>query len=850
LKGAFRVRDVEALVGEMTLEEKAALTAGANFWSTAGIERLGIPPVWMTDGPNGARGAALGGEGRALTAACVPCGAALGATWDPALVERIGVLVGAEARTKGCRVLLAPTVNLHRSPLGGRNFESYSEDPLLAGTLAVAYVRGVQSQDVATTVKHFAGNESEFERMTMDAVIDERTLRELYLLPFELAVRDGGALGVMTAYNRLNGVYCSDSEHLLRDILRTEWGFEGFVVTDWGACGTTAGAARAGVDLEMPGPGRFYGPALVDAVKSGDVDEAAVDDAVRRLLRVFARIGALRDPVERVPTSVDRPEDRALAREAAAAGTVLMKNDDALLPLDAESIRTLAVIGPNAARVEIMGGGSAHLPAHYQVSPLRALQDRLGDRVTLLHEPGVDTSRLAPVLADADLSAGDGLLLEVFEGHDFAGAVVERSRRTHTEITFLDPNTAPTRPEFSVRAAAGFTPTDSGPHTFSLAQLGHARLLVDGVVRLDGMTDPPPPGTSFLGFGSAEMTTSVDLQGGRAVELVVEFANVGAPRLSGVRIGCRRPAVPDRLERAVSAAAGADAAVVIVGTGHEWESEGHDRMSMSLPGEQDELIERVLAVNLRTVVVLNAGSVVTMPWAEKARAVLQIWFGGQEMSNALVDVLFGDADPGGRLPTTVPMCLEHNPSYGNFPAENGRLRYGEGGLVGYRWYDTRRLPTRFPFGHGLSYTNFAIGEPRLSAPTFTPGGTLTVDVPVTNTAARAGSEVVQCYVAPTSSRLTRPSKELKAFAKVRLEPGETTVVRLTLDDRSFAYWDDGDSQPADGSVSRPLWMMQPTSTNTRRGWRIEAGTYELRIGRSSSDITHVLPLDIGGQWCD
>ena len=815
-------RDIDAALREMTLEEKAALTAGESFWSTVGIERLGIPPVWMTDGPNGARGATLAGGGRPLTSACMPCGAALGATWDSALVERIGALIGEEARTKGCRVLLAPTVNLHRSPLGGRNFESYSEDPLLAGVLAAAYVRGVRSQGVAATVKHFAGNESEFERMTMNAIIDERALRELYLLPFELAVRDGGALGVMTAYNRLNGVYCSDNEELLRDILRSEWGFEGFVVTDWGACGSTAAAMRAGVDLEMPGPGRFYGDALVEAVKAGEVDETSVDDAVRRLLRVFARVGALDDPVHRVPASIDRPEHRALAREAAASATVLLKNDGALLPLDAGSIRTLAVIGPNAARVEIMGGGSAHLSPHYETSPLQALQDRLGGRLALLHERGVDVSTLAPVLTGPDLTTPDrqpGLSLEMFDGHDFTGSVVERSHRPGTELTFFDPEATRVRPKFSVRAAGRFTPTASGLHTFSLAQLGRARLLIDGVVVLDGMAEPPPPGTSFLGLGSAELTASVDLKGGHAIDLVIEFANTGARALSGVRVGCRRPSDPDMLDRAVSAASRADAAVLVVGTDSEWESEGHDRVSMNLPGMQDDLVERVLAANPRTVVVVNAGSVVTMPWADQARAVLQIWFGGQEMSNALVDVLFGDADPGGRLPTSIPWCLEHNPSYGNFPAENGRVRYGEGVMVGYRWYDTRRLPTRFPFGHGLSYTNFEIGEPRLSAQTFTPGDVLSVDVPVTNTGARAGHEVVQCYVAPPSSRMTRPSKELKAFAKIWLERGQASLVRLSLDDRSFAFWDDGDAVGFGGAGVVHAWQRDRASGTAVDGGR-------------------------------
>ncbi len=353
---------VQQLVTELDLDEKATLLAGADLWSTVAVERLGIPPVGLTDGPNGARGPNLPAaftSGPQLTSICVPCGSALGASWDVDLVERVGSLLGAEARIKACRILLAPTVNLHRSPLGGRNFESYSEDPLLAGRIGAAFVRGAQAHGVACTVKHFAGNESEVDRMVADTIVDERTLRELYLVPFELAVREGGALGMMTSYNRLNGEYCADSSMLLADILRGEWGFEGFVVTDWFASAQTELAIAAGLDLEMPGTGRAYGPALAAAVGEGRVDETAVDLAVARLLGVLDRLGALDAPPEPEPvSSPEGAEDRALAREAATAGTVLLKNDG-VLPLDARQLTRVAVIGPNAARAVVMGGGSA-----------------------------------------------------------------------------------------------------------------------------------------------------------------------------------------------------------------------------------------------------------------------------------------------------------------------------------------------------------------------------------------------------------------------------------------------------------------------------------------------------------
>ncbi|HVN50833.1 MAG TPA: glycoside hydrolase family 3 N-terminal domain-containing protein, partial [Acidimicrobiales bacterium] len=491
-------REIDELVEQLTLDEKASLTAGADNWSTVAIERLDIPSVFVTDGPNGARGPTLPGLGDegTTTAVCVPCGAALGATWDVELLERVGALLGDQARTKACRVLLAPTVNLHRSPLAGRNFESYSEDPLLAGKLAAAFVRGVQRQGVATTVKHFAGNEYETERMSADSVIDERTLRELYLLPFELAVREGGSLGVMTAYNRLNGVYGPDNRALLEDILRGDWGFDGFVVTDWFAQGDTVEAAHAGLDLEMPGPRRFYGGKVADAVRDGKVDEGDLVAAVTRLLGVFDRIGALDDePVG--AKSIDRPEDRALAREAAAAGIVLLKNESDVLPLalphgggggaGGETTK-LAVVGPNAARTSIMGGGSAQLNAHYQVTILDALRDRLGGGVEIVHEPGADIGRSLPPLEPAD-----GFTMEVFVGPDFAGEPIERRAQPNGELWCFGPPSAGAGRDFSVRLSGTFVP-DQGPPgaggrwLLSLAQAGRARLLIDGEILVDGMS--------------------------------------------------------------------------------------------------------------------------------------------------------------------------------------------------------------------------------------------------------------------------------------------------------------------------------------------------------------------------
>ncbi len=841
-------RDLGALIAALDLDEKASLLAGADLWSTVGIDRLGIPPVFLTDGPNGARGPDLPfaeGGGSGPTSTCVPSGAALGATWDVDLLRRVGALVGAEARMKACRVLLAPTVNLHRSPLGGRNFESYSEDPLLAGRLAAAFVQGAQGEGVACTVKHFAGNESEDGRMVVDTVVDERTLRELHLLPFELAVREGGALGLMTSYNRLNGEYLTASA-LLQDLVRDEWGFDGFVVSDWFGFADTERAIEAGLDLEMPGPGRAYGPALADAVRAGTVDEALVDAALGRVLRVLDGLGALDDePVP--PRSDDRPEHRAVAREASAAATVLLRNDG-VLPLDRASISRVALIGPNAGRAVIMGGGSASLSVPTLRSPLDALRDRLGDEVEIVHEPAVDISLTTPEIPGSWLSFDrePGMRVECFAPGDLGGQVLHAETKETGSVTWFG-GPPGVGPECVWRATADLTVDTPGRWTLSLVEIEPARLLVDGEVVVEDTTGDLPAGADFFGMARREQTIDLDLSPDRPVRLVLESTVTKAGLIAGAKLGLRPAVAADGIERAVAAARGADTVIVVVGTDGDWETEGHDRDSMGLPGRQDELVGRVLDVAPDAVVVLNVGSVVTVPWADRCRALVQCWFGGIELAEALTDVLLGDADPGGRLPTTVPVRLEHNPAWGNFPGEDGTILYGERGLVGYRWYESRHLPVAFPFGHGLSYSRFELGTPELSSATHAAGERLTVSVPVTNTGDRAGSEVVQLYVAAGPRPVFRAEKELKAFAKVTLGAGETAVARLELDDRSFARWAEGDPSYAtliERQSVDAAWMPPPSNLDPR-GWIVDPGTYQLHIGRSSAEIAHVVDLDVG-----
>jgi beta-glucosidase len=828
---------IEKLVADLTLDEKASLTAGQDLWTVPGVDRVGIPSVGVTDGPNGARGATLPGP-EAQPTTCVPCGSALGATWDPTLVRRVGALLGQEARARGCHVLLAPTVNIPRSPLAGRNFECYSEDPLLSGTLAAAFIAGAQSERVATTVKHFVGNDAEFERYTMSSVIDERTLREIYLVPFEHAVRDGNVLGVMTGYNRLNGMWCSEDGELLTDILRREWGFEGFVLTDWYGVASTVSSQAAGVDLEMPGPGRAFGPALADAVRRGSVAEADLDDQVGRLLSVYDRLGLL-DAAEGsdAPARPDPDRRATVAREAATASIVLLHNTGVLpLPTD---VRRVAVIGPNADRAVMMGGGSAGVEPDHRTSPVEALRSRLGPGISVAYEPGVDLTRSASILRIP-------LVAEYFGALGCAGVIAHRHDLHATELTHLGPPVPGLDGPFSVRATGRYQPSETGRYVFTLTHVGRARLLVDGAVALDGFVESLPRGPSFMGLGCEELTHEVDLEAGREVEVGIEYDTLGAHGLFAFRVGCRWKPPADLLERAVAAAGDADVAVVVVGTSNEWESEGFDRETLVLPVDQDELVRRVAAANSRTVVLVNTGAPVAMPWVDDVGAVLQIWFGGQEMASAVAAVLVGDSDPGGRLPVTFPARLEDTPTFPTFPGERSEQRYGEGLLVGYRWYEGRRIDVTFPFGHGLSYTTFALGEPVLSAPSLAPGEDLVVTVAVTNTGGRAGTEVVQCYVAPPSGELFRPRQELKAFGKIRLEPGETGGVTLTLNARSFACWDPGTSTTTTLRSRMPLGSMINKGARPDRpsGWRNDTGSYVLHIGRSSADIAWRIPVTV------
>ena len=788
---------IEQLVGDLTLEEKVSLLAGVDWWHTAAIERLGIPALKMSDGPAGVRGAHMSGG---PASSSFPCGTALGATWDVDLVRQVGVELAGELASKGAQLILAPTVNLHRTPLAGRNFECYSEDPFLTARLAVAYIEGVQSQGVGATVKHFVANDSEFERMTISSEVPERALRELYLLPFEAAVREAGTWAIMSGYNKVSGSWCAENEALLTTILREEWGFDGMVVSDWFGTHSTERSATAGLDLEMPGPTLHRGDKLVAAVTGGAVDEAVVDERVRRVLQLVERAGlfeAGERPAERYD---DAPERRAFLRRAASSSIVLLKNEGGLLPLDAATLKTVAVIGPTAANASTQGGGSAQVASPFEVSPLAGLRDGLGDGVEVTFEPGASIGR-GPARLDATRLGDGGLGVSYL---DASGAVVQEEATRRSWFRW-DPQFEPAGPgaEWSVRVVGTYTAAFAGPHAFSLRTAGRVRLWVGDAVAVDAWDATE---------GRRTVGGTVDLDVGQSVDVRLEWA-VANDDL-GLDLRVLEPLPDDLSDRAVAAAAAADVAVVVVGLDSTWETEGRDRTDLSLPGGQAQLVERVAAANPRTVVVVNTGAPIDLSWVDAVPAVVQLWYPGQEGGDALADVLLGAVNPGGKLPTTFARRLEDIPAMLNYPGERGEVHYGEGLFIGYRAFDRTGVAPVFPFGHGLSYTSFSYGPIGLSSPTAGPGSSVEVTVAVTNTGDVVGDEVVQLYVGDPEASVVRPPKELKGFVRLRdVAPGATVEARFTLDDRAFAFWD-----PA------------------AHDWVVEPGEFELLVAASAADV--------------
>ncbi|WP_340015636.1 glycoside hydrolase family 3 C-terminal domain-containing protein [Paenibacillus sp. FSL K6-1318] len=658
-------RNIKELVQRMTLEEKAGMCSGLDFWHLKGVERLGIPSIMVTDGPHGLRKQDGSADHLGLTssvpATCFPSAAGLASSWDKELARQVGVALGEECQAEDVAVLLGPGVNIKRSPLGGRNFEYFSEDPLLSTQMATGHIQGVQSQGVGTSLKHFAVNNQEERRMSIDAVVDERTLREIYLASFEGAVKDGQPWTVMCSYNKVNGTYAGENEWLLTDILKDEWGHEGLVVSDWGAVNERADALAAGLELEMPTSGGIGERKVIDAVESGQLPLDKLDRAVERLLKlIFNAVDQKQEGA-----TYNKDEHHQLARKVAAESMVLLKNEEGLLPLGREG--EVALIGAFARKPRFQGGGSSH----------------------------INPTKVDDIVEEMTQVAGEGVTFSYAPGYRIEADDVDETL----------------------------------------------------------------------------------------------------------------------MHEAVQAAQSADTAVVFVGLPDRYESEGYDRAHLRLPDNHIRLIEEIAKVQSRVVVVLSNGSPVEMPWLPQVQAVLEAYLGGQAVGGAIADLLYGEVNPSGKLAETFPAKLSHNPSYLNFPGEGDRVDYREGIFVGYRYYDKKELEPLFPFGYGLSYTTFEYADLKVDRTELTDQDEVNVHVRVTNTGDRAGKEIVQLYVSDVESTVIRPVKELKAFAKVTLEPGESEVVSFTLNKRSFAYYN-----------------------VDMKDWHVETGEFEIQVGSSSRDI--------------
>ncbi len=664
--------DIEKIISGMTLEEKAAMCCGKDFWHLHGIERLGVPSIMVSDGPHGLRKQAEKadhlGVSKSVPATCFPSGAGLACSWDRTLLEKVGNALAVEALVENVSILLGPALNIKRSPLCGRNFEYLSEDPYLTSELAASYVNAVQSKGIGTSIKHFAANNQETRRMTISSEVDERTLREIYLPGFEGPVKNAGPWTVMCAYNRLNGEYCSENAYLLDEILRKEWGYKGFVVSDWGAVNERADALKAGLELEMPSSNGTGIRKIIEAVNSGELEMDVLDEAVRRLLGIINKAVS-----EKKEVSVfDSEKHHKLARKVAGECLVLLKNEDSVLPLQKSG--KIAVIGELAKKPRYQGGGSSH------INP------------------------------------------------------------TRIEIPFDE-----------------------------LQNAG----------------------------------TGADITYSRGYSLSTDDADSAL------------------ISEAVKAASEADTVILYIGLPERIESEGYDRSDMGLPSNQNTLVNAIAEVNNNIVIILANGAPVEMPWISRVKAILEGYLGGQAAGGAVADIIFGKVNPSGKLAESFPVFLGQNPSHTNFPGGHNKVEYREGLFIGYRYYDKTGIPVLFPFGHGLSYTSFEYSELRVDKNSISDNETVKISLTIKNTGTVAGKEIVQIYIRDSKSSVVRPDKELKAFNKISLEPGESQIIEFELRKRAFAFY------------------------NTDiRDWYVESGEFEILAGASSADIRRSVSVNV------
>lgn len=734
---------------------------------------------------------------------------------------------GQEAIAKGASVILGPTVNMQRSPLGGRGFESFSEDPVLSGQLAAATISGIQSTGVAATLKHFVCNDQEDQRIAVDSIVTERALREIYLMPFQIAEKASRPWAYMTAYNKVNGTHVSECARLLGDVLRKEWGFDGLVMSDWFGLYSTTEAVKAGLDLEMPGPSYIRGALLNKALGCGKLIEFDLDNCVRRVLGLVKRVLPLGIPENAPEHTIDTKETAALLRELSANGLVLLKNDNSVLPFSKD--KSIAVIGPNANFASYCGGGSAALRPYYARSPLDGVRSQVPDAKYALGAPGWKDLPLATRLTKTS-DGRPGLTMKVYlepsdkpERKAIDEIYVQDSKCILADYKHPDLLTS----LFYASFTGTFTPEETTDWEFGVSVAGTAKVYVDEQLVIDNATKQYQ-GSNFFGAGTREERATIALEAGKTYNIRVEFGSFptmtirrpGATDMGagGISIGLERKVdAATEMQRAVEVAKSVDQVLLCVGLNSDWEAEGYDRPHMDLPKAVDELVHAITAANPNTALIVQSGTPVTMPWVASAPAIVQAWYGGNETGNAIADVVFGSTNPSGKLPLSFPIRNEDNPAYLNFKAERNRTLYGEGVYIGYRFYEKTKKAVAFPFGHGLSYTSFKVSNLALSIPEDDGSGDadeITVSVDVENTGGLDGAEVVQVYVSQDSPSVNRPVKELKGFTKVHLKSGETAqgvTVKLSKK-HATSFWDE----------DRDCWIS-------------EKDGYKVHVGTSSAD---------------
>ncbi|KAJ7632378.1 glycoside hydrolase family 3 protein [Roridomyces roridus] len=864
---SFLHADIPTLVKKLAINDKISLLGAPNFWNTTSISSRGIsiPSIRFSDGPNGVRGSS---HFVASPSQCIPCETAMASTFDPELIEQVGRFLAAEAKCKSSVVLLAPTCNIPRqvfvpglqrticrSPLGGRAFESFSEDPHLSGTMAASYVNGLQAEGVSATIKHFVANDQEHEasrnhpRTAAESVVSDRALREVYLYPFMLAQKHAKPSAFMTSYGRLKGIHCAENRHLLQDLLRDEWGFDnGLILSDWYGTYSVDEALNAGLDLEMPGPSRWRTPTLVNhCLTAQKLSLATLNERVQNVLN-FVQKQARRNPDvvygDGVERTRDSPENRKFCRQLAAEGIVLLKNDEDLMPLTSKT-KKLAIIGPNALQHIISGGGSAALKPSYAVSPYDGVVAGAPPGVTVQYELGCYAHKYLPTLENSlKTVSGEPGWLCTFYNHDAQGHLTEPVATfvvldTRIKLVdFLPPGLTPT---WTIKLTGRLTVEKTAPFELGLTVAGRAKLWVNGELTIDNWTSQTP-GDFFYGQGTIEEKAIVDLTAEIPVDILVEYTNTSPPAkdeddissqpalMLGVRLGGCEKIDPDvAIQSAVALAAESDAVLFVGGLTPEWESEGFDRPTLSLPGRQDEVIAKIAAANPNTIVCIQAGSATSMPWIAAVNSVMQTWYLGNEVGNAIGDIVWGKVNPSGKLPLTFPVCIEDTPAFLNQLSENGKIHYREDLFVGYKHYHARNVKPLFEFGFGLSYTKFSFSNLVVSdAEIGVNELTFRVTVTIKNTGLVVGSEVAQLYITFPPGGPTTPTHQLKGFAKAKdVSPGCSRDVSINLDKYAVSFWD----------------------TN-KDAWTVSPGKYIINVGASSADFRLRGELDLkeGFTW--